>query len=317
MSDLHLVVGAGPVGRATAIQLASEGRDVLLASRSGSGPEIAGVRRVSTDAADADRLTDLATGAVALYNCINPPSYDVWATYWPPVAAALLEAAERSGAVLVTASCLYGYGPVDEPMVEGMPDAATGTKARIRAGMWADALAAHEAGRIRAVEVRGSDYMGPGITSAHIPQVTERALAGKTVRVFGKPDLVHSFTDVRDMGRALAAVAQAPETWGRVWHAPTNPAVTQAQAVADVCRAAGKEPVRVKAWPWALLGLGGRVVPLLREMRETEYQFRRPYVLDSSAIERELGLAPTPWDEVCRATALGEAGASHSHTRSA
>jgi nucleoside-diphosphate-sugar epimerase len=317
MSDLHLVVGAGPVGRATAIQLASEGRDVLLASRSGSGPEIAGVRRVSTDAADADRLTDLATGAVALYNCINPPSYDVWATYWPPVAAALLEAAERSGAVLVTASCLYGYGPVDEPMVEGMPDAATGTKARIRAGMWADALAAHEAGRIRAVEVRGSDYMGPGITSAHIPQVTARALAGKTVRVFGKPDLVHSFTDVRDMGRALAAVAQAPETWGRVWHAPTNPAVTQAQAVADVCRAAGKEPVRVKAWPWALLGVGGRVVPLLREMRETEYQFRRPYVLDSSAIERELGLAPTPWDEVCRATALGEAGASHSHTRSA
>jgi hypothetical protein len=41
-------------------------------------------------------------------------------------------------------------------------------------------------------------------------------------------------------------------------------------------------------------------------MRETEYQFQRPYVLDSSAIERELGLAPTPWDEVCRATAAGQ-----------
>ena len=59
----------------------------------------------------------------------------------------------------------------------------------------------------------------------------------------------------------------------------------------------------VKAWPKALLGVGGAVVPLLREMRETEYQFLRPYVLDSSAIERELGLAPTPWADVCRATA--------------
>jgi hypothetical protein len=52
-----------------------------------------------------------------------------------------------------------------------------------------------------------------------------------------------------------------------------------------------------------LLGVGGAVVPLLREMRETVYQFERPYTLDSSAIERELGLTPTPWDEVCRATA--------------
>jgi nucleoside-diphosphate-sugar epimerase len=305
MSDLHVVVGAGPVGRATAVQLASEGHDVLLVSRSGSGPVLSGVRRAAADAADADRLSELAEGAVALYNCINPPSYTVWPTYWPPVAAAFLEAAERTGAVLVTASCLYGYGPVDEPMVEGMPDAATTTKARIRADMWAEALARHQAGRIKAVEVRGSDYMGPWITSAHIPQVTPRALSGKAVRVFGSPDQPHSFTDVRDMGRALAAVAQAPQTWGRVWHAPTNAPVTQAQAVADVCRAAGKEPVEVKAWPWALLGLGGYVVPLLREMRETVYQFQRPYVLDSSAIERELGLAPTPWAEVCRATALG------------
>ncbi|CAI9419936.1 NAD-dependent epimerase/dehydratase family protein [Nocardioides sp. T2.26MG-1] len=305
MSDLHVIVGAGPVGRATAVQLASEGHDVLLASRSGAGPAIAGVRRSAADAADAARLTELATGAVALYNCINPPSYDVWTTYWPPVAAAFLEAAERTGATLVTASCLYGYGPVDGPMVEGMPDAATGTKARIRAGMWADALAAHGAGRLRAVEVRGSDYLGPWITSAHIPQVTPRALSGRSVRVFGRADQPHSFTDVRDMGRALAAVAQAPQMWGRVWHAPTNAPRTQAETVADVCRAAGREPVTVRTWPKAMLTVGGRFVPLLRELRETVYQFERPYVLDSSAITRELGLEPTPWAEVCRATALG------------
>lgn len=305
MSDLHVVVGAGPVGRATARQLASEHHEVLLVSRSGRGPAIDGVRRAAADAADAGRLTQLATGAVALYNCINPPSYPVWATYWPPVAAAFLEAAERTGATLVTASCLYPYGPVDRPMVEGMPDAATGAKSRIRARMWADALAAHEAGRIRAVEVRGSDYMGPWITSAHITQVAPRALAGKGVRVFGSAHQPHSFTDVRDMGRALAAVAQAPHTWGRVWHAPTNAPRTQAEAIADVCRAAGRPPVPVRPWPAALLTVGGVFVPLLREMRETVYQFARPYVLDSGAITRELGLEPTPWDEVCRATAAG------------
>jgi nucleoside-diphosphate-sugar epimerase len=172
--------------------------------------------------------------------------------------------------------------------------------------MWADALAAHRAGRIRAVEVRGSDYVGAGVSNAHIPQVTARALSGKGVRVFGRPDLPHSFTDVRDMGRALAAVAVRESAWGRVWHAPTNAPVTQAQAVADVCRSVGREPVRVRPWPKALLSVGGVFVPLLREMRETVYMFERPYVLDSSAITRELGLEPTPWAEVCRATATGQ-----------
>lgn len=303
MGERHVVVGAGPVGLATARELVAGGREVLLVSRSGAGPEIDGVVRTAADASDADRLAELATGAAALYNCINPPSYDVWPTYWPPVAAAFLEAAERTGAVLVTASCLYAYGPVDVPMVEGMPDAATGPKARVRAAMWADALAAHRAGRVRAAEVRGSDFLGPEVVQSHIALVVPRALSGKAVRVFGSPDLPHSFTDVRDMARAMVAVAGEPAAWGRVWHAPTNPARTQAEAVADICRAAGREPVKVKPWPAALLRVGGVFVSMLRELRETVYQFQRPYVLDSSAVERELGLAPTPWDEVCRATA--------------
>jgi nucleoside-diphosphate-sugar epimerase len=303
----QVVVGAGPVGLATARELVAQGSDdVVLASRSGAGPEVTGVRRVAVDAAEPAALTALATGAGALYNCVNPPSYSVWPRWWPPVAEAFLVAAERTGAVLVTASNLYGYGPRRDPSVpmkEGQPDLAEGVKGRLRAGMWAAALGAHETGRLRAVEVRASDYVGPGVSQAHLAAVAPRALAGKAVRMFGRVDQPHAFTDVRDMARTLVAVAGRPTTHGRVWHAPTNPEVTQQQAVADVCRAAGRPPVAVRPWPRALLGVGGAVVPLLREMRETEYQFLRPYLLDSSDAQHELGLAPTPWDEVCRATA--------------
>lgn len=308
MSDTHVVVGAGPVGQATARLLAETGHDVVLASRSGRGSEQAGVRRTAVDAADAEALTGLATGAAAIYNCVNPPSYRVWPGWWPPVAQAFLSAAERSGAVLVTASCLYAYGPVTGPMTEDLPDAATGTKGRIRADMWAAARAAHGSGRLRAVEVRGSDYMGPGVETAHVAQVAARALAGKPVRMFGRVDVPHSFTDVRDMARTLVAVAGRPDAWGRVWHAPTNPARSQADTIADVCRSVGRRPVQVRPWPRAPLGIGGTVVPLLAEMREMAYQFETSYVLDSSAAEWELGLTPTPWDEVCGATALHALG---------
>jgi nucleoside-diphosphate-sugar epimerase len=306
MSDRHVVVGAGPVGLATAELLAGQGKEVLLVSRSGAGPELPGVRREAADVADTGRLVELAEGATALYNCVNPPSYTVWPTFWPPVAEAFLQAAERSGAVLVTAAALYPYGPVEGGrMTEGLPDAATTKKALIRARMWAEAKRLHEQGRIRAVEVRGADYVGPRVSTAtgHIARVAPAALAGKTVRVFGRPDQPHSFTDVRDMARALVLVGAEPSAWGRVWHAPTNPAKTQTEVLRDVAASVGRTIGPVKSMPRVLLTAGGAVVPLLRELRETEYQFAAPYVLDSSEIQERFGLAPTPWDEVCRATA--------------
>ena len=51
-------------------------------------------------------------GPRALYNAVNP-AYHRWATDWPPVAAALLTAAERSGAVLVTMSQPVRLRPAD------------------------------------------------------------------------------------------------------------------------------------------------------------------------------------------------------------
>jgi len=304
MSDRHVIIGAGPVGQAVAAVLAERGADVVLASRSGQGTELAGATRVAVDAVDAEALSRLAEGAQVLYNCVNPPRYDAWPTMWPPIAQALLAAAERTGAVLAVTGNLYPYGPVDRPMVEGMPDAAPGAKARIRARMTADALALHRAGRIRTVEVRGSDFVGAPLGDhAHVPRVVPAALQGKAVRVIGSADQPHTWTDVRDMGRALVAVASSDVTLGRIWHAPSNPPRTQAEAVNDVLASVGKQAVKVRAYPKAVTWAGGLFDAQLKELRETEYQFTRPYVMDSTAITTELGLEPTPWDEVCRRTA--------------
>ena len=45
-----------------------------------------------------------------------------------------------------------------------------------------------------------------------------------------------------------------------------------------------------------------RVAPLIRELDETDYQFDRPFVLDSSAAQQRFGLAPTPWSEALAET---------------
>jgi nucleoside-diphosphate-sugar epimerase len=307
----QLVVGAGPIGTAVATLLAESGDEVRLVSRSGSGPQHARIDRVSADASDSERLGALAAQAATVFNCVNP-AYHRWPTDWPPIAAALLAAAERSGAVLATASNLYGYGPVEGVMTEDLPLAATGPKGRVRARMFADALAAHKAGRLRMTEVRGSDYVGPGAESHLGERVVPRLLAGRKASVVGSADQPHSWTYTLDMARMLVTAAGDERAWGRAWHAPSNAPRTQRDAVADLAAVAGVPAVGVSVAPKVALTVMGLVNPTVRELKETLYQFERPFVMDSSAAQQTFGLAPTPWDEVLAATlrSYGWAGAA-------
>ncbi|NNU27543.1 NAD-dependent epimerase/dehydratase family protein [Isoptericola sediminis] len=300
----HLVVGAGAVGHQVAALLAAAGEDVTVASRSGRDTGLAGVRHVAVDAADPDALCAAAGETDVLYNCANPADYTRWDEIWPPLAASLLTSAERLGATYAITGNLYPYGPVDGPMTEDLPDAATDHKGRLRARMWADALDAHRAGRLRAVEVRGSDYAGPGVgDNGHLSRVLPAARRGRAVGMIGRVDQPHTFTDVRDVARTLVAAAADPDAHGRVWHVPSNPPVTQRQAVTDALAAVGQGPVKVRALRGPVLAVASWFSPLVRELRELRYQWERPYVLDSTAAQERFGIAPTPWPEVCRATA--------------
>jgi hypothetical protein len=60
--------------------------------------------------------------------------------------------------------------------------------------------------------------------------------------------------------------------------------------------------VRVRTIPSAALRGMGLVWPLMRELRETEYQFRDDFIMDSSAATKTFGLEPTPWEEVVALT---------------
>ena len=71
--SMHVIVGAGSVGAATARLLAERGEQVRIVSRRGAGPDHPAVERIAADAADADRLSSITAGAAVLYNCANPP----------------------------------------------------------------------------------------------------------------------------------------------------------------------------------------------------------------------------------------------------
>ena len=305
MADRHVVVGAGAMGRHVAAHLAERASRVVVVTRSGGDSGVAGVDHVAADASDADRLTEIVKGADVLYNCANPGDYTKWKSVWPPLASAMLTAAERTGATYAITGNLYPYGPLDEPMTESHPDAATDTKGRLRATMWADALGAHREGRVMAVEVRAADYVGPGVgDNGHVSRHLATLKADKRAWVVGSADQPHSFTDVGDAARLLVAAAEDESSHGRIWHAPTNAPRTQRQVITDVAHAGGFPAPKVSALPGVLLTVGS-VVPFIRELRDMSYQWTRPYVLDDTASRMHFGIEPTQWDEVCRRTAEG------------
>ncbi|MFG2053589.1 NAD-dependent epimerase/dehydratase family protein [Micromonospora sp. NPDC048930] len=304
--SLDVIVGAGPVGTAIARLLAERGERVRVVTRRGTGPEHPAIERIAADAADAERLTALTEGAAALYNCANP-AYHRWPVDWPPLAAALLTAAERTGAVLAAVGNLYGYGPVDGPMTEATPLAATGHKGQVRNRMWADALAAHRAGRVRVTEVRGSDYVGVGGTSLAM-MVLPRVLAGQRVFLPVDWDAPHTWTYIPDVARTLVAAATDERAWGRPWHVPSAPAVPMRGLAARAAALVGAPAPKLTRMPYPLLWLAGFANPMARELRETAYQFDRPFVMDSTAATATLGVEPTPLDQVVKETVAGLRG---------
>ena len=297
----HVIVGAGQVGRHLAELLADQGHDVTVVSRSGSGPD--SVEKVAADAADHGRLAEIATGAEVIYNCVNP-AYHRWAQDWPPMAASILTAAETTGAGLVALGNLYVYGPVDGPLTEDLPLAATGTKGRVRAKMWADMLAAHRAGRVRVTELRASDYFGPGASDqAYLGErFVPGVLAGKRVMFLRDPDLPHAWTYLLDVARALAAAGTDERVWGRAWHIPTGPALSARDFGVRMAALAGAPAPRISKIPRPVVSAVGLVAPMVRELRETDHQWDRPFILDSSDFEKTFDVSPTPLDDALKAT---------------
>ena len=270
-----------------------------MITRSGSGPEAGGIERVAADASDGEALARLTEGATAIYSCAGPP-YHRWSTDWPPLGAALIRAAETTGAVLVTTGNLYGYGAVDGVMTEETPLLPNSVKGRVRAKLWTDALAAHEAGRIRTAEVRGSDYLGAGAVSPFSVMVLPKVTKGRRGLAPADLDAPHSWTYVGDVAKTLVAVAADPSAWGRPWHVPTPAPVSIRALATRAAEIAGAPRARVAKMPAIVLRLAGLFSPDAREMLETQYQWQRPFIVDSTAATVAFGIKPTRTDDALR-----------------
>jgi nucleoside-diphosphate-sugar epimerase len=301
VSDLHVVVGMGPIGLSVARELVARGRRVRAVNRSGRRPAALPpeAEAVSGNVIDGGAAAALFAGAAVVYNCTNPPAYHRWGEFLLPMHEAMVAGAAAAGAKLVVMDNLYMYGPTaGAPIREDTPFSTDGAKTRrlTRIAAHRFLMEAHEKGRVRLAIARASDYFGPFAPerASFVASATFRAAAaGKAVSFPIAVDQLHTFAYLPDVARDLVTLGERDEALGRVWHLPSSETVTVREFLTLVFAAAGKQP-RIR-----IIGpLGLRAIALvIAEMRgysEMFYEWREPYLVDASAFTAAFGGTPTP-----------------------
>ncbi len=303
MGDVHVIFGAGPIGRALVEELVARGFPVRVVSRSPVVGLPPGVAHAEGDASSLAFAAEAAAGAAAVYQCLGPP-YPAWADLFPPLQRSVVGAAQAAGARYVSFENVYMYGDTHgAPITEDRPIAPTTRKGAVRAAMAGVLAKLAAAGDLELATARASDYFGPGATfqSPLGSEVIGRALAGKSARVIGDPDQPHSYTYLGDVARVLATLGTDERALGEVWHVPNAPARTTREIVGVISGILGRD-IAVAPTPRWLLRLLGLFNADIRELDEMRYEFVQPFIVDGSKFEKTFGIGATPLADSLAAT---------------
>ena len=304
MSELHVILGTGAIGRAIMEELLQRGKSIRTVNRSGQMEEIQdGVEVVAADLFQPGRVEEVTSGAQVVYQAAQP-AYHAWVEKFPSLQKSIIDGIARNKAKLVIAENLYMYGLTKgRPMTEDTAHNAHTRKGKVRSEMSKAALAAHQAGKIRLSIARGSDYFGPwGVNSTMGERVFYPLLEGKPAQATGRLDLPHTHTYTKDFGRAMVILGERDEADGQVWHVPNAmPDITQGELIQLFANDAGVEP-KMRSMGKMMMWFGGLFVPAAKETLEMMYEFDQPFIVDSSKFEQTFGIKATPMSDAIKET---------------
>ena len=287
MSGLHTVLGAtGGAGRAIAEELIRQGYRVRSVNRSGS-PLSGATEVVAADIETAGGAITAVEGSDAVYLAAQPP-YDKWEGRFPAMLRNVLDAVERSGAMLVMVDNLYMYGPGSSPMTEGTPMRADDKKGKVRIEM-VEILDAAIARGVRVTSGRASDYFGPDSGNSTITALAiEPVHKGKAPKWMGRTDVAHSLAYLPDVARAYVTLGTDDRADGHHWVLPHIATVTGAEFLDAITTAAGL-PASKGRISKPMLMMAAPFHAISRESLGIYYQWDQPFIADSGRFESTFG----------------------------
>ncbi|WP_299555668.1 NAD-dependent epimerase/dehydratase family protein [uncultured Tateyamaria sp.] len=289
MASVIILGAKGRFGRAAAQAFATAGWTVTWAGRGLSGADC-----IDVDATDAEALQVACAGHDVIVNAVNPP-YDQWLRTIPKLTNAVIVAARVTGATVMIPGNIYNYGRLLPPVLrEDTPWVANTRKGGIRIRM----ERAYRDSGVRTVVLRGGDFIDIQASGNWFEShIAPKAGQGKLTYP-GPRDQVHAWAYLPDMARAMVGLAEKRDQFSAFEEFCFDGyALTGNALIAHVAKIIGK-PMRVSRLPWSAVWVMGLWSPLMREVFEMRYLWRRPHAMDGSKLRAVLpAFQPTPVEE--------------------
>jgi nucleoside-diphosphate-sugar epimerase len=295
---MQTILGAGgAIGTDLAKELYKYTKDIRLVSRKPK-PINPSDDIFSADLTQSHQVAEAIKGSDVVYVVIGfEYKARVWKDIWPKFMDDVISACKQNSSKLVFFDNVYAYDPdYLMGMTEETPLRPVSKKGEVRKELIERIQTEIKAGQLTAMIVRAPDFL-----SHHNSVMYETAIKnlkqGKSAMWFGDPDKIHNYIYPPDAAKATAFLGNKEEAFNQTWHLPTDKTpYTGRQWVEMIASLTDSKP-RITTVKKYMLGLLGVVIPMMKELKEMNYQFERDYMFDSSKIEKEYGLKPTPAKE--------------------
>ncbi|KOF22660.1 membrane protein [Ensifer adhaerens] len=309
-----LVLGAtGGIGGAVARGLSRRGWRVRALNRNitKAAKTAAAFEWVEGDAMKRLDVRAAAEGVELIVHAVNPPGYRNWGTLVLPMLDNTIAAAKAEGARILLPGTIYNFGPDSFPVLtEDSPQNPHTDKGMIRKEMELRLKAASDAG-VGVIILRAGDFFGPDAANNWFSQGLVKP--GKPLSAIsypGRKGIAHQWAYLPDVAETMIGLVERAEDLPAfaVYHMRGFIDDNGTKMIAAIRRAAGRQALPARAFPWWLMTLASPFVPLFRELRKMRYVWRQPLQMPNDRLVAFLGEEPhTPIDEAM-ATTLNSLG---------
>lgn len=223
----------------------------------------------------------------------------VWRHDWPLIIQNVIDACLRHHSKLVFFDNVYAYAPDEIPhMTEESRIAPVTKKGKVRAQLLQMIFDAISTKGLTALIARSADFYGPDVKTGFL-NISVIDKFKKNQKAFWQADAsrIHSFTFTQDAAKAVALLGNTPDAYNQAWHLPTSSEKwTGIDFINHIAEALKVKP-RYFIFSKTLIAISGLFSPLVRELKEMQYQNDQDYFFDSSKFEKRFSFMPTRYND--------------------
>lgn len=223
----------------------------------------------------------------------------VWKHDWPLIMQNTIDACVAHHSKLVFFDNVYAYAPDEIPhMTEESRIAPETKKGKVRAKLLEMIFDAIKSKGLTALIARSADFYGPNVKTGFL-NISIIDKFKKKQKVFWQADAsrIHSFTYTPDAAKAVALLGNTPNAYNQSWHLPTSSEKwTGVDFINHIAKALEVKP-RYFIFSKPLIAITSIFSPLVKELKEMQYQNDQDYFFDSSKYEKKFSVTPTSYKD--------------------